>query len=105
MDLSVHTFQVHFKMKLTYETLATDDDDVIQQADDEASESGGKPVTDNHTRSQWDDDCPWSEWHSAEDPIKGIYVLLYCISLWTIGFCGHLLYMESGVHTSWAENM
>jgi len=21
--------------------------------------------------TQWDDDCSWSEWYSAEDPVKG----------------------------------
>jgi Rab3 GTPase-activating protein catalytic subunit len=39
--------------------------------DSEATE----PLTENevpsHPRKQWDDDCPWAEWYSAEDPVKG----------------------------------
>lgn len=92
-------------MKLTYKTLVIDDDDGIKQADDEVLESGESPVTDNHTRSQWDDDCPWSEWHSAEDPVKGIYLLLLCIPLLTIGFCSLLLDLDSGAPTLWVGNM
>lgn len=71
MDLSVHVFQVHFTMKLTYQTLATDEEeDDMQGANSEFSESG-ESARDNHTKSMWDDDCPWSEWYSAENPVKG----------------------------------
>ncbi|KAJ6671009.1 RAB3 GTPASE-ACTIVATING PROTEIN CATALYTIC SUBUNIT [Salix viminalis] len=28
--------------------------------------------SETHNRSQWDEDCPWSEWYSAEDPVKGL---------------------------------
>ncbi|XP_031388394.1 rab3 GTPase-activating protein catalytic subunit isoform X2 [Punica granatum] len=79
MDPSAHAFQVRFKLKLTYETLAHDDDDSTQQIEDEVSESVESPLAENHTRSQWDDDCPWSEWYSAEDPVKGFEL----IAIWT----------------------
>lgn len=73
VDLSMHLFKVHFKMRLTYRTLPPDDDDVvdIQGSDTEISESGVKPEFDVQHKVQWDDDCPWSEWYSAEDPVKG----------------------------------
>lgn len=56
-------------MKLTYQTLPYDDDD-IRGADAENAESDDYPGEISN-RKQWDDDCPWSEWYSAEDPIKG----------------------------------
>lgn len=61
-------------MKLTYKTLPPGDGDgdiEVQGSDTEFSESGGKPDFDAPCKVQWDEDCPWSEWYSAEDPVKG----------------------------------
>lgn len=58
-------------MKLTYRTIPYDDDNDIQGIDTEITESGGNPGNDAQNRAQWDDNCPWNEWYSAEDPIKG----------------------------------
>lgn len=60
-------------MKLTYRTIPYDDDndDVGADADADATQAGKNPDADTHNRTQWDDDCPWSEWFSAEDPVKG----------------------------------
>lgn len=61
-------------MKLTYRTLTCDDDDNdvdIQGADVDITESGGTARGDSLNKAQWDDDCPWSEWYSADDPING----------------------------------
>lgn len=58
-------------MKLTYRTIPYDDDNDIQGIDTEITESGGNPGSDAQNRAQWDDNCPWNEWYSAEDPIKG----------------------------------
>lgn len=61
-------------MKLTYRTLPFDDDDNdvdIQGADVNITESDGTPRGETRSKVQWDDDCPWSEWYSAEEPIKG----------------------------------
>lgn len=74
VDLSMHLFKLHFKMKLTYKTLPPGDGDgdiEVQGSDTEFSESGGKPDFDAPCKVQWDEDCPWSEWYSAEDPVKG----------------------------------
>ncbi|CAK9164168.1 unnamed protein product [Ilex paraguariensis] len=71
LDLSMHLFKVQFSMKLTYRTIPYDDDDEVEAADTETTESGGNPGGDTHNKMQWDDDCPWSEWYSAEDPVKG----------------------------------
>lgn len=67
-------------MRLTYETFAhdDDDDDIVQGLDTEPPEIGRSPGRDNHTRSHWDDDCPWNEWYSAEDPLKGVFEWLTC---------------------------
>jgi len=59
-------------MKLTYRTLSfNDDDDHMSEAETENTGSSADFNGDRHNRSQWDDDCPWSEWYSAEDPVKG----------------------------------
>lgn len=79
MDLAMDIFKVHFTMKLTYRTLPYDDDVDIQGADVEITESGENPGGDTHIKTQWDDDCPWSEWYSVEDPIKGFEL----ISIWS----------------------
>ena len=66
LDISVHLFEVQFAMKLTYRTLPFDDDELIRGADAEITKTGQ-----NSSKTQWDDDCPWSEWYSSEDPVKG----------------------------------
>ncbi|GMI84043.1 hypothetical protein like AT5G58510 [Hibiscus trionum] len=72
LDHPVHLFKVHLIMKLTYRTLPNDDeDDGIQDADAENAASETMPGSGNRSRKHWDDDCPWSEWYSAEDPVKG----------------------------------
>lgn len=76
LDFSVHLFKVHFTMKLTYRTLPNDeDDDGVQENDADITEAGGSSRSETHNRTQWDDDCPWSEWYSAEDPIKGFELI------------------------------
>lgn len=57
-------------MKLTYKTIPYDDGEDIEGADVEMIDSSDSGV-DTHNRTQWDEDCPWSEWYSAEDPVKG----------------------------------
>ncbi|KAB2050581.1 hypothetical protein ES319_A13G256200v1 [Gossypium barbadense] len=71
-DHLTHLFKVYLMMKLTYRTLPNDDEnDGIQDADAENAESEKMPDGGNLNRKHWDDDCPWSEWYSAEDPVKG----------------------------------
>nr|GMD17356.1 rab3 GTPase-activating protein catalytic subunit isoform X1 [Ipomoea batatas] len=70
VDLSMHLFKVNFKMKLTYKSLPIDDEDDIEEIDAEVG-SDGSPKSNSHSKTQWDDYCPWSEWYTAEDPIKG----------------------------------
>lgn len=73
MDFSMHLYKVQFTMKLTYRTLPyyDDEDDYMHEAEAENTESSASMTGELHQRSQWDDDCPWSEWYSAEDPVKG----------------------------------
>ncbi|KAF8721400.1 hypothetical protein HU200_023112 [Digitaria exilis] len=61
--------KVHFSMKLTYRTPEYDYDN--ETLDSEATESLVENEVVNHPKKQWDDDCPWAEWYSAEDPVKG----------------------------------
>ncbi|KAE8039324.1 hypothetical protein FH972_011748 [Carpinus fangiana] len=79
LDFSEQLFKVNFTMKLTYRTLPFADDNDIQGIDTEITESGGNPGSDAQNRAQWDDNCPWNEWYSAEDPIKGFEL----IAIWS----------------------
>lgn len=81
-DYPMNYFKVSFGMKLTYRTPPFDDDeeDVLENVEAEVKES--EEVNDGYDRIkvQWDDDCPWAEWYSAEDPIKGNPYCWYDIS-------------------------
>ncbi|TYJ03000.1 hypothetical protein E1A91_A13G268600v1 [Gossypium mustelinum] len=78
-DHLTHLFKVYLMMKLTYRTLPNDDEnDGIQDADAENAESEKMPDGGNLNRKHWDDDCPWSEWYSAEDPVKGFDLVTTC---------------------------
>ncbi|KAK7305454.1 hypothetical protein VNO77_43360 [Canavalia gladiata] len=76
LDLSVHNFKVRVAMKLTFRTLPYDDD-YMKDAKISKSEENLTGETSNGT--QWDDDCSWSEWYSAEDPVKGFEL----IAIWS----------------------
>ncbi|KAI3458892.1 hypothetical protein Pfo_015555 [Paulownia fortunei] len=75
VHLSMRHFKVRFKMKLTYRTPIYDDEGEMQEADADINESGENFDRETHCKKQWDDDCPWSEWYSAEDPVKGFELL------------------------------
>lgn len=82
VDLSTADIRVHCTMKLTYRTPPYDDDedgDDGENLETESKESRGDNDRPNHIRSQWDDDCPWAEWYSAEDPVKGFEL----IAIWS----------------------
>jgi len=68
LDLSVHNFKVRFAMKLTFRTLPYDDDNMKAAKISKSEENVTGEISDG---MQWDDDCSWSEWYSAEDPVKG----------------------------------
>ncbi|PWA34295.1 hypothetical protein CTI12_AA620440 [Artemisia annua] len=74
-DLSTHFFRVHFTMKLTYKTLPCDDDVEVLNSESEITESGQDSGGDTRNKLQWDDDCPWSEWYTAEDPVKAFELI------------------------------
>ncbi|KAL0673270.1 hypothetical protein Bca4012_001251 [Brassica carinata] len=83
VDFSMRNFKVHFMMRLKYQTFTSDEEDEESDMDEYM---GDKADTEEHSGSEsrnkvnWDDDCPWNEWYSAEDPLKGIHYL----SLWLI---------------------
>uniref|UniRef100_A0A0E0KCH2 Rab3 GTPase-activating protein catalytic subunit n=1 Tax=Oryza punctata TaxID=4537 RepID=A0A0E0KCH2_ORYPU len=62
--------KVNFSMKLTYRTPEYDYDNE-ETLMSEANESIAESEVANHPKKQWDDDCSWAEWYSAEDPVKG----------------------------------
>lgn len=78
LDLSLHHFRAHFTMKLTYRHLTydADVDEEVLGADAITSDPDENTGSDNHFKTLWDDDCPWSEWYSAEDPVKGFDLLV-----------------------------
>ncbi|KAK1270865.1 hypothetical protein QJS04_geneDACA006016 [Acorus gramineus] len=78
VEFSMSFFNVRFTMKLTYRTPSDDDEKDIQGAT-ESSESDGKLDGLTRSQAQWDDDCPWAEWYSVEDPIKGFEL----ITIWS----------------------
>lgn len=84
MDLATHLFQVNLKMKLTYRTLPYGEDDDVRELEGGLTESGESPKSNHQNRTQWDDNCPWSEWYSAEDPLRGIMLLRRSITVSTI---------------------
>ncbi|KAL0340635.1 UNVERIFIED_CONTAM: hypothetical protein Sradi_4580300 [Sesamum radiatum] len=75
VDWSMHHFEVHFKLKLTYKTPTYDDEDELQEPDIDVRGSSENIETETHGKTQWDDDCPWSKWYSAEDLVKGFELL------------------------------
>ncbi|XP_042446825.1 rab3 GTPase-activating protein catalytic subunit-like [Zingiber officinale] len=76
MDFSASFFKVQFAMKLTYRTPPYESDDEIASIDPEDNESTKDTVILNHTKTQWDEDCPWTEWYSAEDPVAAFELLV-----------------------------
>lgn len=80
VDISMNLFKVNFTMKLTFRVLLSDDDN-IPRADAEMTESEHESAVGTRGKVQWDDDCPWSEWYSSEDPVKGENISRYQLSL------------------------
>ncbi|KAI5408541.1 uncharacterized protein LOC127084496 isoform X1 [Lathyrus oleraceus] len=78
LDLSVHNFKVRIAMKLTFRTLPFDDD-YMKNFDAKMIRSRENLSGETSNGTQWDDDCSWSEWYSAEDPVKGFEL----ISTWS----------------------
>ncbi|WVY93297.1 hypothetical protein V8G54_032385 [Vigna mungo] len=76
LDLSVHNFKVRFAMKLTFRTLPYDDDNMKAAKISKSEENVTGEMSDG---MQWDDDCSWSGWYSAEDPVKGFEL----IAIWS----------------------
>ncbi|CAA6654711.1 unnamed protein product [Spirodela intermedia] len=63
--------KVKFLMRLTYITPPFDGEDDAQVREHEVSQSPGKKDIQTYIKTIWDDDYPWSNWYSAEDPLKG----------------------------------
>ncbi|WOH01469.1 hypothetical protein DCAR_0520853 [Daucus carota subsp. sativus] len=79
LDLSMHRFKVNFTMKLTYKTILHDDENEVERPNAEVYDSNAVSGSEMHRKAQWDEDCPWSEWYSAEDPVKDFDLII----IWT----------------------
>lgn len=85
----MHNFKVHFTMRLTYQTFPYDEEDEENDMDELMSDKADTAEhygSESRNKVHWDDDCPWSEWYSAEDPLRG--TSMHCMnkisSFWTI---------------------
>ncbi|CAJ1970667.1 unnamed protein product [Sphenostylis stenocarpa] len=63
---------------LTYKMLPYDDDN-ITAIDAQNTNSGESLICEAPNETLWDNACPWSEWYSAEDPVKGFEL----ITIWS----------------------
>lgn len=50
-------------MRLTYRT------PVSKPPNDDDVDAEGRKVV----KKNWDASCPWSKWHTLDDPVKGMY--------------------------------
>nr|KYP36355.1 Rab3 GTPase-activating protein catalytic subunit [Cajanus cajan] len=78
LDLSTHLFKVQLTMKLTYRMLPYDDNN-IKGIDTQNTKCEEILTSETSSETLWDKDCPWSEWYSAEDPVKGFEL----ITIWS----------------------
>lgn len=62
-------FVVEFTMQLTYRTPMPGFNFFEAKAEPILNYDG-----DIFEELAWDEDCAWAEWHSVEDPIKGIMI-------------------------------
>jgi Rab3 GTPase-activating protein catalytic subunit len=79
VDFSMHTFRVHFMMRLTYQTFPYDEEDEEIDTDEvmgDKSDTAEHYGSESRNKVLWDDDCPWSEWYSAEDPLRGFELVV-----------------------------
>ncbi|KAG8390532.1 hypothetical protein BUALT_Bualt01G0093300 [Buddleja alternifolia] len=79
VDWSMHHFEVYFRMKLTYRTPVYDDEDELPEPDGGITESSENLESETRKKTQWDEECPWSKWYSAEDPVKGFEL----VAIWS----------------------
>ncbi|XP_010483449.1 PREDICTED: rab3 GTPase-activating protein catalytic subunit-like [Camelina sativa] len=79
VDFSMHNFKVHFMMRLTYQTFPYDEEDDENDMDDlmgDKADTAENNGSESRNKVLWDDDCPWSEWYSAEDPLRGFELVV-----------------------------
>ncbi|XP_024357806.1 uncharacterized protein [Physcomitrium patens] len=60
-DLLAPSVSVEFSMRLTYRT------PVSKPPNDDDVDAEGRKVV----KKNWDASCPWSKWHTLDDPVKG----------------------------------
>ncbi|XP_018473723.2 uncharacterized protein LOC108844938 isoform X2 [Raphanus sativus] len=74
VDFSMHNFKVHCLMRLKYQTFTSDEEDEESDMDefmDDKADTAEHNGSESRNKVNWDDDCPWSEWYSAGNPLRG----------------------------------
>ncbi|KAJ0261459.1 Rab3 GTPase-activating protein catalytic subunit [Hirschfeldia incana] len=74
VDFSMHNIKVHCLMRLKYQTFTSDEEDEESDMDEfmgDKADTAENNGSESRNKVNWDDDCPWSEWYSAEDPLRG----------------------------------
>lgn len=64
-------------MRLSYETPPYDNnqEEILESEIDDSVET--ETSASSRIKKQWDEDCPWTAWYSAEDPIRGNQVQIF----------------------------
>uniref|UniRef100_A0A1J3DV19 Rab3 GTPase-activating protein catalytic subunit n=1 Tax=Noccaea caerulescens TaxID=107243 RepID=A0A1J3DV19_NOCCA len=79
VDFSMHNFRIHFMMRLTYQTFPYEEEDEENDMDElmgDKEDNAEHYGSESRNKVHWDDDCPWSEWYSAEDPLRGFELVV-----------------------------
>ncbi|KAG2333340.1 hypothetical protein Bca52824_004520 [Brassica carinata] len=71
VDFSMHSFKVHCLMRLKYQTFTSDGESDMDEFMGDKADTAEHNGSESRNKVNWDDDCPWSEWYSAEDPLRG----------------------------------
>lgn len=72
--------RVHYTMRLTYRTHVLGHElEQHEENESRSTETNVSTENDLFNNRQWDDDLPWSEWYSVEDPVKGFEL----ITIWS----------------------
>ncbi|KAJ7569404.1 hypothetical protein O6H91_01G076600 [Diphasiastrum complanatum] len=89
-----------FTMKLTYGTPMPGFEYVrdVESGSPKAEQSEDTEV-DPMDNIQWDEECPWAEWHSAEDPVKGFEL----VAIWSNRYIGDSVEMAEFENASTFE--
>ncbi|KAG6550673.1 hypothetical protein Mapa_007770 [Marchantia paleacea] len=93
---AVPSLRVEFTMRLTYQAPMIGYE--YQNKGGPSSVAEAKPDYDGESPNEpmWDEDLPWAEWHSVDDPVKGFEL----ITIWNKRFVNDSMEMSEYENTS-----